>query len=311
MRKSSLIPILMLMVSCPLIADKQLDSTLNDYNEKVKRLTKSFQSRKAKYKEDLMKKLEIIKKSKMQKGDLDEALAIDKKIKQLKGQLEDVPESEQIREAAGIGGAPPPPGTQPVNRKDVRKYKKAKSPAEVNKALKALNPGYQMNGRFETEDGRIVQVNLENCYITNIAPLAGLKQVHTIELGDNPLLWDISPIKSLKLIGLSLYNTDVRNLDAVKNCRLEWLNITNTKIKDISPIKRMPLTTLSMGGCLLIQDLSPLEKCKELQELILPVQALDMDIDFLKKFKHLRVIDTRWRDDPRSKEQFWKDKAAR
>lgn len=290
-------------------ADKQLDSAVTDYNEKVKKLAKAYQVRKSKYKEELLKKLELLKKAKMKKNDLEGANSINNKISQLKGEIDTPPTG--IGVLSEIGNVPPPPGTPAVNRKDIRKFKKAKSPEEVHKALKALNPGYQMNGRFETEDGRIVQVHLENCYITNIAPLAGLKQVHTVEIGENPLLWDLSPLKGLNLTGLSIRNTDARDLEAVKNMRLEWLGMSNTKIKDISPIKKMPLTNLSMSGCLLINDISPLKKCKEIEELILPVQALDMDIDFLKKFKRLRVIDTRWREQPRSTAQFWKDRATR
>ena len=283
-------------------ADKRLEAIIAAYADKVNKSAKDYESRKNKYRRETIKKLSLLKKSRMQKGNLEGANDVEKVMKKLKDES-----STPSSSSTALGTAPQPPAAPGAGRKNIRKYRKAKSIEEVNKALKALNPGYQMNGRFETEDGRIVLVNLDNCYITNIAPLAGLKQLHTVEIGDNHLLWDISPLKGKNLHGLSIYNTDVRNLDAVKNCRLDWLNMTNTKIKDISDLKKMPLINLQMGGCLLIDDISPIEKCKELEELIIPVQALDMDIKFLKKFKRLRILDTRFRPQQKTVEQFWED----
>lgn len=297
------------LMTSSLWADKQLDALITDYNEKVKKLSKSYQSQKNKYKGVLLKKLELMKKSKMQKGDLEGANAVNKKIKQLQGEVDSSPDADTIVDT-GIGDAPPPPGTPPVSKKDIRKYKKAKSPEDVHKALKALNPAYQMNGRFETEDGRIIEINLEDCGVSNIAPLAGLKQLQSVNLGGNPI-WDLSPLKSLNLTGIGIWGTDVRDLEQLKNMRLEWLSMANTKIKDISPVKKMPLHHLSMQGCIFIRDFTPIKNCKELRELGLPKQALDMDIDFLKKLKRLRNITTNFDDEGKTAAQFWKEKAAR
>lgn len=288
------------------MADKQLDAILETYNDKVGKLTKSYKEKKSKYKVEVIKKLEAYKKLKMQKGDLETANELQKKIKTIKGEPQESAAEANVAVGWDFNSTPPPPDSPGATKQEIRKFKRVRSPEDLHKALKKLNHSYQGNGRFETEDGRIVEVNLENCNIVNIAPLAGLKYAHTIELGGNPL-WDLSPIKSLNLSGLSLHNTDVRDLEAVKNMKLHWLNISKTKIKNIAVVKKMPLTSLSMQACIFISDFTSIGKCKELEELILPPQALDMDIEFLKKLKKLRFIDTEWRDNKKPATQFWKE----
>ena len=39
--------------------------------------------------------------------------------------------------------------------------------------------------QIEVEDGQIVEINLENCNIINIAPLAGLKYLRSVQIGNN------------------------------------------------------------------------------------------------------------------------------
>jgi len=294
-----------------LISDTKMDLIIERYNEKIDKLSELLKSKKSKYKKDTIKKLESLMKQKMQKGDLDSANEVQKKLKQLQGKsTELLNEADNSPSVLAFDSVPPPPETPPVSKKDIRKYRRVKSPMGLHKALKALNPAYQENGKIEMEDGQIVEVNLESCNIINIAPLAGLKYLQSVQLGNN-LIWDISPLKNLKLSGLTLNNTDVRNLDAIKGMKLHWLNISYTKIDDISLLKKMPLSVLSMAGCIFIKDLSPIKKSKNLKELRLPSQALDMDISFLKKFKKLEFIDTKWREDKKSAKQFWKEQRVR
>ena len=295
-----------------LMADKQLDLIVESYNEKIEKLSKSYTSKKSKYKDEILKKLEALKKQKMQKGDLDSANTVQKKIRRLQGEHFDRSHAGNTSDGMDFAATPPPPGTPPVSKKDIRKYKKVKTPEDIHKALKALNPVYQGNGKCEIEDGQIVEIDLNSCNIVNIAPLAGLKYVHSINLSDNPL-WDLSPIKNLNLTGLSLGRTDVRNIDVLKGMKLYWLDVSYTKIQDISVLKKMPLHSLELHGCIFIRDFSPLAKSKELEKLILPLQAKDMDISALKKLKKLQYIDTEWKEDNKKKTatQFWKELRAR
>ena len=294
-----------------LISDSKVDSIINSYNEKLDKLSDLFKNKKGKYKKETIKKLETLMKQKMQKGDLDSANMIQKKLKQLQGEtLELFNETDDDPSELAFDAIPPPPGTPPVSKKDIRRAKRIKTPTGLHKALKALNPAYQENGEIEVEDGQIVEVNLDGCNIINIAPLAGLKYLQNVQIGDN-LIWDISPLKNLKLSGLSISRTDVRDLKVLKGMKLRWLDISNTKINDISLLKKMPLKSLSLAGCVFITDLSPIEKIKNLKGILLPTQALDMDISFLKKFKKLEFIDTKWRDDKKSAKQFWKEMRAR
>lgn len=294
-----------------LISDTKMDLIVEEYNEKVDKLADVFKTKKSKCKKDTIKKLEALKKQNMQKGDLDSANTIQKKLKQLKGEsTEALNEADNSPYEFVFDNVPPPPGTSPVSKKDIRRFRRVNSPTELHKALKTLNPAYQENGKIEVEDGQIVEVKLTNCNIVNIAPLAGLKYLRNVEIGNN-LIWDISPLKNLKLSGLSINRTDVRDLNVIKGMKLIWLDISYTKIDDISLLKKMPLEYLSMAGCIFIKDISPIEKSKDLKELILPAQALDMDISFLKKFKHLEFIDDKWQENKKSTKQFWKELRAR
>lgn len=257
-----------------LISDTKMDFIIEGYNEKIDKLSYLLETKKAKYKKDTIKKLEALMKQKMQRGDLDSANKVQKKLKELQGKsTELLNETDSSPSELAFDSVPPPPGTPPVSKKDIRKFRRVKSPIGLHKALKALNSAYQEDGKIEVEDGQIVEVNLENCNIINIAPLAGLKYLRNVQIGNN-LIWDISPLKNLKLSGLSLSRTDVRNLDVIKGMKLYWLDISYTKIDNISLLKKMPLKILYMSGCIFIKDLSPIEKSKDLKELLLPAQAL-------------------------------------
>ncbi len=284
-------------------SDKELESAMAAFTDKMSQLAESYEASQKKTVEETLAALENLRKQRLQKSDEEGTASVQKAMDQIREEFPDVLAGSPF----GFELAPPPPpGTPPVETKEIREFKRLKTPNEVHRALKSLNPAYTGTGNFTVTEGSIVNANLEYCNLVNIAPLAALRELRSLDLGGNPL-WDLSPIKNLNITGLGIYGTDVRSLEDVKKFKLTWLGISNTKIKDISSVSRMPLTHLTMSGCIFIEDLSPLKKCTGLRELVLPPQAKDMDIEFLKKFKDLEFIDFKWSKEKKPAAQFWKE----
>ncbi|MBN1863276.1 MAG: hypothetical protein JW808_00075 [Victivallales bacterium] len=284
-------------------ADKEIDSVLGSLNGRMSKLAESHEASQKKILDETMGALDELRKQRLKKTDEEGAARVQEAMDQIREEFPEVLAGGPF----GFVPAPlPPPETPPVEIKQIRSFKRLKTPNEVHKALKSLNPAYTETGRFVVEEGRIVEANLEYCNLINIAPLAALRDLRELNLGGNPL-WDLSPIKNLKLTGLGIYGTDVRDLEDVKKFKLSWLGMSNTKIKDIAPVAKMPLTHLNIHNCIFIEDISPLKKCTGLRELTLPFQARNMDIEFLKKFKDIEFIDFTWSEKKKPASQFWKE----
>ncbi len=66
------------------------------------------------------------------------------------------------------------------------------------------------------------------------------------------------------LRALSIMNTQIPDIGAVKNMKLEMLDISNSHVEDIKVLKGMPIKTLRMVGCP-IRDYSVLKTLKKLK----------------------------------------------
>jgi hypothetical protein len=299
--------------------DKDPNAIVESYEGKLKKLTALFTKQAARYKKDAIAKLEVRRRQLIRKDDSDGVKALGDLIERLKKRSLSVNVAE-----GGVGdldddyldGVPPPPGEYspaPLSKAQLEAGKKVKSrritkPKALHKALAALNPAYNMDAAdFVVENGSIVKVRLSNTGLVNIAPLAGLKHVREINLDSNPI-WNLKPLSKLHLNGLSLSNTDVRNLTPIKGMKLYWLNISGTKITDLSPIKKMPLTALYMSRCVFLKEIAPVKRLKNLEELLLSVHLVrNGDLQFLKKLKNLRYIDTNWKENKQPAEVFWRN----
>jgi Leucine-rich repeat (LRR) protein len=69
---------------------------------------------------------------------------------------------------------------------------------------------------------------------------------------------DLSPLKDMKLINLSVYFTQVSDLSPLKGIKLGYLNCEATQVSDLSPLKDMKLWSAHVGVNK-IADLSPLK----------------------------------------------------
>jgi hypothetical protein len=84
---------------------------------------------------------------------------------------------------------------------------------------------------------------------------------------------------------------------------LTELHIFKTQVKDLAPLAGSPLKTLIAFECPNLQDLKPLEECKELEGVVLPANY--GDIEFLRKMPKLKFLTAA----PRS-ETWWLQQQA-
>ena len=102
------------------------------------------------------------------------------------------------------------------------------------------------------------------------------------------ILSDIGVLQGSKLSSLNLGATKVTDLSALKGVPLTELHIFKTQVKDLAPLAGSPLKTLIAFECPNLQDLKPLEKCKELEGVVLPANY--GDIEFLRKMPKLKFL---------------------
>ncbi len=84
---------------------------------------------------------------------------------------------------------------------------------------------------------RVVDVNLHNKQVSDLLPLAELKNLEGLMLG-NTQVSDLSPLAELKnLISLTLGNTRVSDLSLLAELkRLTTLSLNSTPVSDLSPL---------------------------------------------------------------------------
>ena len=133
--------------------------------------------------------------------------------------------------------------------------------------------------RYETDDrswwekstdkwfgGRTRWVNLGNTQVSDLSPLAELKNLEVLGFQYTQVS-DLSPLTEFNsLKNLSLYNTQVSDLSPLAELRnLELLGFANTQVKDLSPLAN--LKNLEVLGLVntQVRDLSPLANLKSLQ----------------------------------------------
>ena len=101
-------------------------------------------------------------------------------------------------------------------------------------------------------------------------------------------LSDLSPLHDLPLRMLAIAHTAVTDLSPLRGMALRNLWMADTKISDLSPLRGVPLKQLYMDKCSLISDLAPLLDIASLEELLLPENA--MNVDILRALPKLRRI---------------------
>jgi len=87
---------------------------------------------------------------------------------------------------------------------------------------------------------RVRWVNLINTQVSDLSPLAELKNLKILTL-NNTQVSDLSPLAEVKYLKiLTLNNTQVSDLSPLAEVKnLEWLNLRNTQVSDLSPLAEL------------------------------------------------------------------------
>ncbi len=132
------------------------------------------------------------------------------------------------------------------------------------------------------------QVHVPRQPIRDLSMFAGALNLSQLNLDGCSEVADLSPLRGLQLKTLSIGHTAVTDLSPLKDMRLQNLWMSDTKVTDLSALRGMPLKILYMNECSLLTDLSPLLEMPELEEVLLPENAVE--ITHLKEMKKLRRI---------------------
>jgi len=170
--------------------------------------------------------------------------------------------------------------SNPINESNRSVLSTKQAEKDLHQKLKASNPSYTGNGKFDFENGRIVGVVLNNCGISDVTPLKGLPLRHLelweskvrdlsplfgmrltrLNIGGCTNVDDLSAIKGMPLESLLMSRTRAADLSPLEGAPLKYLNIWATPVSDLSPLRNSNLEVLDAGQCVSLQDLSPLRQ---------------------------------------------------
>jgi Leucine-rich repeat (LRR) protein len=156
----------------------------------------------------------------------------------------------------------------------------------------------------------LTELRLWNTGVTNLAPLAGMP-LEVLAIDGRPVS-DLAPLRGMPLRELLASSTLVDDLSPLAGMKLENLRVSDrdNRLKDISVLRGMTsLKRANFFGAKGLRDLHPLEGCVNLEELLLPPNA--GDIEFLRQLPNLKRLSRQkskdsWSSDSTA-EEFWKN----
>jgi serine/threonine protein kinase len=132
----------------------------------------------------------------------------------------------------------------------------------VVKKLQEPNPGFDGKESHKIEGGVVTELQFHTDNVMDVAPLMALERLRFLNCdGNSPhkgTLFDLSPLKGMKLTFLSCGNTQVSDLSPLEEMPLAFLNCSGTQVSDLLPLKGMPLKFLNCSDTQ-VSDLSPLK----------------------------------------------------
>lgn len=173
--------------------------------------------------------------------------------------------------------------------------------------------------------------NLKTCYLDNtnvsdLTPIAGLKNLKRLYIYNNEKVTDISALKDLtqltildisetkvtditslatlkNLERLDISKTDITNISAIGNLKdLKWLNMNDTKVTDISALESATALRYFLAKNTGISDITPLCMAEYLHNVFLDncsnISTITPLYD-LENLKYLSVAGTKVSDDER------------
>ena len=143
---------------------------------------------------------------------------------------------------------------------------------------------------------------------TTVHDLSPLRQLplRSLAIAYSPVE-DLRPLRGRPLAYLYLSGTQVTDLRPLAHLPLRALHLDSTRVTDLRPLAGLPLRELRLDGCDQLTEFSPLAELHELETLILPAQATQ--VEFLKKLPNLKRLSYRYDPDPsriESVDAFWR-----
>jgi serine/threonine protein kinase len=99
---------------------------------------------------------------------------------------------------------------------------------------------------------------------------------------------DISSLRGMPVRELHLMHTAVRDLTPLKDAPITFLNLSGTPISDLEPLRGLPIKVLVLADCPNITDISPLADCQQLETVVLPPGA--ENVEMLRDLPNLQRI---------------------
>ena len=134
--------------------------------------------------------------------------------------------------------------------------------------------------------------------VSDLSPLKGMKLVNlylpAINTDDLTALSDMKTLKDL-----SISDTEISDLSALKGLKLTRLDVSGTRVTDLSPLKGMKLTGMVCIGAR-VSDLSPLDGMPLLELNLADTKVSDASLEKLKDCKdlvHLVLANTQVSDE--------------
>jgi Leucine-rich repeat (LRR) protein len=180
----------------------------------------------------------------------------------------------------------------------------------------------------------LTSLSLARSNVTDIRPLRGLPlgflSMSHGELQPADVLLDLPKLQRIDVEGADAQDLEALRFLPVKEIRLggnltdlsplqgrplESLALVCLKLTDLAPLEGMPLKVLSLAGCISVQDLRPLLKCRRLERLSIPSHC--RDVEFLRQIRSLKylaydhTIDQLTPESSTTAEEFWNQYDAR
>jgi len=141
----------------------------------------------------------------------------------------------------------------------VRKMTPEKQIDAVVAKLAELNPGFDAEVTPTVENNTVTRlmISRRGKNVSNISPVAALKELKSLRLNYLRGVEDLSALKGLGLTDLAVYGTPLSNLTPLRGMQLAEFACFETNVADLSPLQGMPLTKIHMSKTP-VRDLSPL-----------------------------------------------------
>lgn len=114
----------------------------------------------------------------------------------------------------------------------------------------------------------LLSISANNNKISDLTELSGLSRLTQLQLNSNPVT-DLTPLSALPLKALYLYDTDIRELNALTNMTLTHLDVSKTAISSLAGLENVSELRYLSASYSGVADISVLQNATQLRMLFL------------------------------------------